>query len=587
MNFGREFFLLVLLAALAFLPQQIYATTCGNSVCEEGENSCLCPGDCGTCSGEVSGRRCSAYYCTPENICGIEIIPNCCGNEVCEEADSYFEDFGVCPSDCEPRNVNLTPKSPVGGGEFTYGENVFLKVVADADGRSIAGIEIIAHGPFGEIKLHNDGVHGDDKPNDNVFGANARILSGSLAGDWNVSFFTSFRNIDGNAIVPIKIDPRLGVILDAPADAELGDNVEITGTILAGKKGVSVDANASLYDPSGAAAKAEQITSDANGLFAFSYRSTFVDKIGGWIFVLKGADEFGNTIDANVGIEILRPGETPEREIVQVKEIDSNVVAGEKIEVALRVIEEGTELGDARVVADAFGQRQELFHLGNGIYGGVIEVPANVSGENLIAISVFSPAGGKIVSANFPVFVGLPGLTIEVVSPQKKLFKVGEEVIVEALVTLPGGMPADGASVFGEINGKKFRMENISPGVYSGTYEISPAEKDEIGILVIAQSEFGPGASEKKIFVSGASEYYGAQGVLELLFWPIVLVVALAIISVPFLLKRFSFAKKKDALDEIDRLEKRAQELYFHKKSINKEEYDKLMQNYSKKRREL
>ena len=107
-------FILLTLAIVIFLSFSVYAE-CGNSQCEEGETACSCPDDCGKCSGKVSNKDCTEYYCTGDDICAIQLILNCCRNDICENLGEYYEDFGNCPSDCEPKNVNLNILTPNSG----------------------------------------------------------------------------------------------------------------------------------------------------------------------------------------------------------------------------------------------------------------------------------------------------------------------------------------------------------------------------------------------------------------------------------------------------------------------------------------
>jgi hypothetical protein len=73
--------------------------TCGDIICEEGENECSCPFDCGECDYETDAA-CMTYACNLEEECVLTQASDCCGNEVCESGESPFN----CEVDC-PKTV--------------------------------------------------------------------------------------------------------------------------------------------------------------------------------------------------------------------------------------------------------------------------------------------------------------------------------------------------------------------------------------------------------------------------------------------------------------------------------------------------
>ena len=87
---------------------------CGNGVCDEEENYCLCPQDCEPIScppGEVISCVSGIPECRPSTFCGDyfcgddedckscpEDCGECCGNGICEP--NYNESYENCPEDC-------------------------------------------------------------------------------------------------------------------------------------------------------------------------------------------------------------------------------------------------------------------------------------------------------------------------------------------------------------------------------------------------------------------------------------------------------------------------------------------------------
>ena len=90
--------------------------SCGNGICEPGENKCNCPEDCGVCSGPCKDEPCWEWECV-NGECQCELQANCCGNRICEENEYYFncttgEVSIICPGDCCDPFVSHQPDEP-------------------------------------------------------------------------------------------------------------------------------------------------------------------------------------------------------------------------------------------------------------------------------------------------------------------------------------------------------------------------------------------------------------------------------------------------------------------------------------------
>lgn len=77
-------------------------SVCGDGNCSVDENECICPTDCGDCSGNCG--TCREYKCIDSN-CTCSVISNCCGNGICEA--SLGEDQNSCPDDCLHHNKSI------------------------------------------------------------------------------------------------------------------------------------------------------------------------------------------------------------------------------------------------------------------------------------------------------------------------------------------------------------------------------------------------------------------------------------------------------------------------------------------------
>ncbi|MBW2996449.1 hypothetical protein KY332_04055 [Candidatus Woesearchaeota archaeon] len=71
------------------------AASCGDGVCDTGEDKCSCASDCGECSGDVEGKTCVELSCV-DGSCQELIKENCCGNAKCEKGERTCEDCPAC-----------------------------------------------------------------------------------------------------------------------------------------------------------------------------------------------------------------------------------------------------------------------------------------------------------------------------------------------------------------------------------------------------------------------------------------------------------------------------------------------------------
>ncbi|MCR4335736.1 MAG: hypothetical protein NUV57_04320 [archaeon] len=584
---SQDFWIIVLSTAI-FFSLFAFSAACGDGTCEAGENSCSCQEDCGTCSGEVSGKTCSAYYCTEANICAIEIIPNCCGNDWCEISGNYSEDFGNCASDCEPKVVNLTVVSPQENYKARYGEELFFKVIADADGRSIAGIKIKVTGPFETFTLFNDGQHDDNGFNDNIFGAYTSVPNNTTPGIWEVDFNTTFREVDGNNSIMLEVFPFVETEIETLGEVELGNNIKINGKLFINENPVTAKIEASLINDKNELIVSENLTTNETGLFEFEYRTTFVNKPGNWVFSIIGKDEYGNVVNESRKIEVFNAGETPEKKIELLKQLKEEYSGNETIEIALKIEEQGNPLEEANVIIEAFGAKQELHQIGIGEYAGSIKVPTRINEKKSeLKVKVFNQNGGQIAEESFFFTVNAGELNVDFIFPDKKLFQTGEKIIFKILATYADGTLLDAGKAFVLLNSKKLMLEQESQGVFSAEYIFGKEDQGSIEISAIVEGNGAEGSAKKTIAVSGFSEFYtekeDSQGIIL-----IILIIIGGAIIIGFYLKKQSLkASKKERLKELDNLEKNAQKMYFHEKSINKEEYNKFMEKYKKQKKEL
>ena len=574
----------VVLLFLLLLPVFAMAV-CGNDVCEDSENQCTCAADCGSCSGGVEGGLCKEFYCDATNVCSTRLIPNCCGNQVCEGR----ENFGSCPADCDPTSVNIDVLSPLQNQKVRYGEELFIKVRATADGGSIASAKIFVNGPFSEVVLFNDGQHDDELFNDNVQAARVVVRDGSVPGQWDLNFSATFREVEGKNSMKIEVYPFVEVNGIIPSDFELGNNLFITGVFSVAGKNIDAEAEAELIDSAGSVLVSDTLKSDSNGNFVFQYRSTLIDRNGTWTFSLKGKDEHENIIDLNSQINVFDAGRLPKRNITLVNTLNESYFTGEEFNIKVYLDEENEPIDGARVVASVLGAETVLVPSGNGEYAGAIKLPSGKIREkaNLI-VNAFNASKGLIASSTFFIDV-VPGvLSVDFLSPEKKLFDVGEVVTFRAFVAYPDKTLANEAIVYVIFNKKRLKLASEGSGLYSAAYKIQDDGQGLLEFTLSAKTADGSeGTSVKELFVKGKGFFYGVTENWGIFIVGALLAVLAATVIAVFMKRKKEHEQHTDMLKELDELEKQAQRMYFHEKSINKAEYSKLIEKYKKQRMEM
>ncbi|PIN85632.1 MAG: hypothetical protein COV47_01270, partial [Candidatus Diapherotrites archaeon CG11_big_fil_rev_8_21_14_0_20_37_9] len=467
----RVKFLLLVFVGLVLFSFGAYSASCGDSSCDSGENSCTCPSDCGVCEGEVYGRACANYFCTDSSICSIQVIPNCCGNQSCEESGDYLENYGSCPADCEPKNVNITVISPNANYKARYGEEILFSVFVDADGRGVAGPDVIVKGPFRDFTLFNDGLHDDNRFNDAFHAAYASVLPEFEAGLYDLNFLTSFRGVDGNASMQIEVYPFIDSELFVPAEHEIGNFFDVNGYLSINGVPVSMPFTASIISDLNVV-NSQKIVSSEDGSFVFSYRSTLLDSPGLWTFMLFGKDSFGNDLNVSFPVEAFEPGAVKQRSIEFVKEISQIYSFGEGVEIAVLIKDGNIVAADVDSVVAYIGGTKGILNKTGDLFAGTIVVPNNSVENETLVLRAFNSNGGVIAVADAIFDVLKPSLYVEIVRPVDKLLKVGEKVDFVVIVTDSFGSLVGGADVYSLFNGKKLGLSETDKGVFSGVYEI-------------------------------------------------------------------------------------------------------------------
>ena len=570
-------FLLIALF-FAFFLTLVSAQSCGNGSCETGENSCTCEKDCGTCEGDVSGQLCRAYACA-DNQCTIYTVAGCCGNNACENNENY----GNCPVDCLPTSITIELQDAE--KLFLRGDDLLIKVKATADGRSVNSAKITAKGFFGEVDLFNDGKHNDERNFDSIYANTVEISPEINAGTYNIFIEGSFLTVDGNTNYQVEVNPKLDVELDTESNYSLGGIVEVKGIISKRETGVAMPVKLEITTGS-KIIDTQETDTDQNGNFTYAFHSSLADLSGIWKIKVTGEDQFGNIAEHEQGVLMSRPVKVDPLNIELLNEFKNEYDKLETVEFIVKVVDEQFNyVNDANLQVVLPGNKSVKLHeLEPGKYLGSVLLERRIpSGEQEIKIVASVEKNGSTLQGNeiIKFKINPVQLNMKIISPKKLTYEVGEEMELKVEVTDATEKEVNDAIVKAKIGNDEIELRLFEIGTYRAVFLPTESHKGKLKVFLSAEDSYGDASFvEREVEVAGKNLLYTVlQNIIVFGILAILGLTAAALIFFIFL-RKSNIKNLQDKLDELDRFEKKAQEMYFHRSEISKEEYTKLMEKY-------
>jgi len=548
---------------------------CGNGSCETGENQCSCPSDCGQCSGDYSAAGACKELACVNSVCSVITKSGCCGNEMCESG----EDYSGCPADCLPKSVDISLVFPDSNTFFVFGErvNLLVEVLVDNSTKAI-GADVTAEGPFKTMKLYNDSQHGDGSAFDAVYG-NYFIVTKDMLGQNTMTFTAFFRGLTGTATAELFVSPDLNIVLHVPEEVALGDVIDFSGNVFAKTipAGMSLDANI-LFQ--GQTVFSETFESDSNsGAFSFSYPVSLLSKLGTYALEITGTDAEGNSADFSASFEVMEKV-FPKGLKIEVLPLEQEIFSrGNEILLVVNLSDDkGLIVEGAEITVNAFEKQEKMFEFEPGKYSLALNIPFSApAGENTIQISALKEQGPVTNRAfhEFVVTVEKTTVLAELLSPKEKVFKAGDTINFEVLVSYSNGHAVTNADVFVLIGTEEIQLLQPEPGTYSGNYMLTSEQYDVPVFSVKIVDEYGNVNSlEQEINVSGETFQFF---LMRNIFWVLIIVAVVA--GALFAVSKFGFtsAAKSKQKSETQKLEEKLEQLqtnYFKKGMISRKQYD-------------
>ena len=326
------------------------------------------------------------------------------------------------------------------------------------------------------------------------------------------------------------------------------------------------------------------------GSYSYSYPISFRDPDGTWTITVDATDELGNTGEKSENIVVSLPPNI--FYLVQFWSPVKNAFysRGQGISVSVQVTEAGAPVENASVgCRSPRGENIVLTEISAGRYSAT-HTPGwdDPTGEWCISVegkkvvdNVMKVGGGYTIVKIKPA-----ALRLELISPTKPEFGVGESVEVSVRVTYPDGAPLENGTVtMSTPSGLPITLKGGENGVHETTYVTSSGEIGGWDVQIIALDPNGNLGSVNRIFYIAPPAYLN-----PIPFLLAIIGISVAIAAVPFTRRRLRTLKLKAIEEEkkhIGKLREETEMKYFKEGSISREIYDLTVQELTRRMAEI
>lgn len=560
--------------------------SCGDGICkaEEDETSCSCPQDCGSCYAPLQGT-CREMNCIGKS-CRETITLGCCGNGICDLSENYSN----CIPDCKPKNVVFNFLDYNEGTYFVRGEKVDFKASVLADGVALSNASVSVEGFFGKIVLSNDGLHGDDKAGDNVYGGSFTIGNDTPEDDYQATFSVDAAGSPKTYFKALKVKPVLDLTLSAGKRVYLlSDTISIKGKVKRKGSAIRVPVRLVMSSPSEVLAD-ENITPSFDGSFRFEYKTATIQEIGKWKVAATAVDQNNNSASLEKQFEVIKPGSIISLN-VKIELSKSTVERGDELSVSVSIADDSDDNSVMDVSVKVFGKEYSAKKGKDGKYAALIPVDFSFSlGEQEAIVVAKKNVDGVPYSgsANAGFTVEKTGITLEVTEPQKRHYLIGDFLPIEVKLTYPDGRSVENAIVNASLPEETIQLKPLDKGIYYAEYLVPESSGGVIAIIFDANDSFGNnGSASRQTDVSGYSlaHYARNYGIAVAIALFTILLAAAQVYSMTAKKTRLNKLKEKEA--ETLKAIKELQFQYFKEASIDKKTYSAEVGEYEEKLKDI
>lgn len=567
--------------------------------CADAGGTCYA-GNCGSyinCREETGGSCTTGYCCTGE--CNVEFSE--CGNERCQSGETCLN----CPADCGTcveDALTLAFRDPIGGDTLKRGPYK-LKVVVFKGTTTEENAQVTAESPLFErpLALYNDRTHGDEKAGDGVYTIEFETDKSTAPGQYEIRVTARRDASTAEGSIKITIDPDYKIIMPSLAKGYVqGERIVLDGSVK-NFKGAVPNVTVNIYiDYLGQMLYKEEIVTGSSGNFESSYPVSFADPKGKWHIKAVAEDDYGNRGALELEPEIGIPAGVLYYLINFLSPVKgSEFSRGNNVPVTAEVTEEGIAVAGANVsFSSPSGKLIALSETGEGIYTGEYNIQINDNeGPWRLAVQAVKKEGNAIKAGgnSIPLNINPAAISIEFLLPEKQGAFTGAEVEYRVMASYQGGKPVRGANLTLNVKGKtEIKMQEIEEGIYVADYHLAPEEIGTLSATVIAMDEDGNKGEAKAndIFVRKRTipELYMLVAYQEVIrpYWWALLSAALVLGAAvaPHFRKKMlmgKIAKAGKEMETVKSMQIEAEQAYYSKGTISKDDFRKLVQQYKER----
>lgn len=571
---------------------------CGDSVCDTGETSASCQQDCPCPSGQIlCSGSCTTPVCTLDANCddGNATTSDVCNNpNTCTASCSNTVGLPPAPTpQPSPTTIYIQVLSPSDNQTLVRGEKLIIKTEVTGGGNKLTDADVIAEVFSQKVRLHDDGLHGDEATNDGIYAAEIEIKQ-FREGSYKIliSAFKTSSTYAGAAITrEVFVNPKLDIAASFnEPDYSKGEKMVLTGEVRDSLARLIKDGNLDVEFSFDKWKSSKSTSIGVNGNFLLDYLVSFGDPEGKWDATVFVKDQFNNSGSAKLAIDVKTPVAGSYLYVKFLTPVeDLTYSRGETIKLAVEVTEGDKLVSNADIsVKTPKGDVLRLNETAGGAYSaeyslGYDEPVGNIS---LVAQGIKYDEGKFKAGGNFiPIQVRPANVKLDIIEPSKSDFVEGETVTIAAKALYPDGTSVSGANVFVESpSGEKIYLKEVEKGLYEKDYVIKPGEEGSWQMQLAAEDAYGNSASAQKVILVGQITLF----YLLLQYWYLVAIGSAPFAYLGYRLARSSISTRtagdmENELKRIVKMKEEAQIKYFKKGSIEKGTYESLMKEYERK----
>ncbi|MDO8538502.1 MAG: hypothetical protein Q7S21_06460 [archaeon] len=570
------------------LSSSISFGTCGNGICESDEDRCNCVNDCGECIGSVANTLCEQYTCLT-GLCRATVVYQCCGNQICEPGENY----SVCSRDCAPRDISIELVDFDSSKVYMRGDEVTVKAIVRGDGALVKDAAVNLQGFMGSVVMRDDGLEGDVEANNGVYTVVFVVPTTTEKDLHEVTIVATKEATIEQYDFIISVDPALE--LSANFNKQqfvLGDIVDVNGFIK--KRGSPLETSVAFSaELNGTKVFSQTVDSDENGFFKTSYHTSLIEGKGNWHFKVEAKDTSNNIGLVENALLVTDASGTAFLNIEFVSPDEKVLQRRDSLRIIVNVLFDNSPVDDAVVSATFLNNDSvKLKNFASGKYSGNYIIPDNSElGEQKIIVNAAKKVDEITYTGTISkdILVKEVPIMIEMISPDRSLFGLGETVDFRFKLSYPGNTPVIGAKFDLLVNDVPVQVTESSEGIYSASYALLDASTNSIEVVVSARDVFNNSGIFDTHFEMEKSlsiDYYFRRYPLPFLAAIIVIIAGIIIVTL-VRRKKLMVGSLEKRRQELLKLKKELQDKYFNQQSISNEEYYFLLEKYSSELRAL